>query len=247
VPGGWELVATVGLVLIGGIVFGLAGFGFALFSAPPLLFLYAPVTIVVMVNVLSSISGIVVVRAERRDVDFQIIRVLIPPATVGLIAGVFVLRYVDGSYIKVAAGIVVFAFALLIATGFRVPGARHRRAPVAAVFCRGLLGTTSGLNGPPVALLFTARGLPPTVFRVTITTYFMAVDILVIVLLAATGQLRRDDLVLALAMIPASLVGRWIGRRLAGRLTPETFRRIVIGLLLVTGASGAIGAGLSLR
>ena len=57
--------------------------------------------------------------------------------------GRFVLRHVDGSYIKLVAGIVVFAFAIFVAAGFRVPGAGHRRAPLAAGFCSGVLGTTT--------------------------------------------------------------------------------------------------------
>lgn len=246
-PGGWEFIITSGIVVAGGLVFGLAGFGFALFVVPPLLLFHTPTTIVTMVNILSFTGGFVVLRGERHLVRFAIIRSLVPGAIVGLIAGTLVLRVIDGRVIKLVAGVFVVLFALYVSAGLRVPGAHRKRAPEIAGFGSGLMGTTTGLTGPPVALLFTARDLPPAVFRVTITTYFIVINAIAIGLLGISGQLHGDDLQLATWMIAPSLFGRWAGRRLADFVSPGAFRRIVSALLLITGASGVVSALLSLR
>lgn len=241
-PGGWELIGTSGIVLIAGIIVGLAGFGFALFAVPPLLFFNEPSTVVALVNILGFGSGIVVVYGEWHQVRRPTLRALVPWAMVGLVAGTAVLRYVDGLYIKLLASVVVIFFAIFAASGYRLPGVERPSANVVAGLASGMLGTSAGLPGPPIALLFTARDLPPAAFRVTITSYFMIVDLIAVALLVVSGQLHRADLWLALSMAPAALIGRWVGRQLADRVSPAAFRKIVIGLLLLTGLSGAIGA-----
>lgn len=246
-PAGWELIATSGIVLLAGIVVGLAGFGFALFAVPPLLFFHEPPTVVALVNILGFSSGMVVLAGEWHEVRLPVLRSLLPWSLGGLVAGTAVLRFVDGTALKLATSVLVVVFAAVVAAGLRIPGVHHPRAPAVAGLASGVLGTSAGLPGPPIALLFTARGLPPTTFRVTITAYFMVVDVVAVALLAASRQLHRSDVLLALAMIPASLVGRWVGRRMADRVSPATFRRIVVVLLLLTGASGAIGAAISLN
>jgi uncharacterized membrane protein YfcA len=245
-PGGWELIATSGIVLVGGVIVGLAGFGFALFAVPPLLFFQEPSTVVVLVNFLGFASGIVVLYGEAHHVRLATLRALLPSAVVGLVAGTAVLHYVEGSTIKLLASAVVVVFACIAAAGITIPGANRPGATVVAGLASGTLGTSAGLPGPPIAMLFTARDLPPAVFRVTITTYFMIVDLIAVALLGISGQLTRSDLTLAFAMLPAALIGRWAGRRLADFVTATAFRQIVIALLLLTGASGAIGAVLSL-
>ena len=62
---------------------------------------------------------------------------------------------------------------------------------------------------------------------------------------------NRPDRNLALELVrvteaAALAAGRWVGRQLADLVSPATFRQLVIGLLLLTGASGALGAILSL-
>src|SRR5690606_38529059 len=129
--------------------------------------------------------------------------------------GAGVQRYVDESIIKLLASAVVAAFALFMAAGFRLPGTEHRASAAVAGLSSGVLGTAAGLPGPPIALLFTARNLPPAAFRVTITGYFVTIDVVAVALLILSGQAHLDDVWLALSLAPATLVGRWIGSRLA--------------------------------
>jgi len=241
-PGGWELVATSGIVLAAGVIVGLAGFGFALFAVPPLLFIHEPAEVVALVNLLGFGSGVSVLLGEWREIRRPALLALLPWALPGLAAGNLLLRSADGRSIKLMAGIVVSAFALYATAGFRIPGIDRPAATAVAGLSSGVLGASVGLGGPPIALLFTGRSLPPGVFRVTIAAYFMVINMVAVALLAATGVLERRSVALALALAPASLVGRWCGRRLADRVSPAAFRRIVLALLLLTGATGAIGA-----
>ena len=43
-------------------------------------------------------------------------------------------------------------------------------------------------------------------------------------------------------MLPAALLGTYAGQRLTRRFSQETFRRVVLLLLIVTGIVGAVAA-----
>jgi uncharacterized membrane protein YfcA len=246
-PGGWELFATSGIVILGGIVTGATGFGFALFAVPPLLLMHEPLRVVVLVNVLAVCSGAVVVAREFNEIRRPMLRALIPWACLGLITGALIIRSVDTLYLKLAASIIVVIFSLHAASRLPFPGVQSSVAPKVAGYLSGVLGTTTGLNGPPVALLLTARSLPPKPFRVTITTYFVVIDAIAVGVLFATGQLSARNLLFALAMVPPALLGRLVGRRVADLIPPARFRQVVVGMLLLTGLSGTINAIVTLR
>src|SRR5688572_7881589 len=147
-PGGWELFATAGVVLISGIIVGLAGFGFALFAVPPLLLLHDPATVVAMVLLLGFTSGLFVLWGDWGEIELGTLRSLLPWSFLGLVAGAGVQRYVNESIIKLLASIVVAAFALFMAAGFRLPGTEHRASAPVAGMTSGVLGTAAGLPGP---------------------------------------------------------------------------------------------------
>lgn len=242
----WAMAITLLIVVAAGVVVGLAGFGFALFAVPPLLFMHEPSTVVLLVNFLGFTSGMVVLYGEFREVRTPVLRALLPWALPGLLGGLGILHVANGQVIKLFASVVIIVFALLAAFGVTIPGVHRPGATRVAGLTSGLLGTSAGLPGPPIALLFTAQEMPPTAFRVTITSYFMVIDLVAVALLLISGLVTRADLTLAVVLVPASLVGRWIGRKLADKLTARSFRLIVIALLIVTGLLGAVGAIVSL-
>ena len=245
-PGGWELIATTGIVLLAGIVSGTGGFGFALFAVPPLLFMNEPSTVVAMTNVLGVCSGIVVTVTEWHAVRRATLRALIPWAVMGLAIGIAILHVFDELYIKLLASVVVVTFSLHAVSKLPFPGIHRPGAVAAAGLSSGVLGTTTGLTGPPIALLFTARDMEPAAFRVTITTYFVVVNFVAVSLLIVSRQLDRSDMILSLGLVPAALAGRMTGRRIADSISPPVFRHVVLGMLLLTGATGAAGAILTL-
>jgi uncharacterized membrane protein YfcA len=52
----------------------------------------------------------------------------------------------------------------------------------------------------------------------------------------------RRELALSLGLLPAALLGTWAGQRLVRKVPQQTFRRIVLILLLITGMVGGVAA-----
>ncbi len=237
-PSGPELVAAIGIVVAAGAVSGFAGFGFALIAVPPLLLLFAPATVVAVTKVLNLSTSWVILAGEWEHLQRRTIAWLLPPAMLGLGAGYLVLRSVDPIAIKLLASSVVVAFALFLLSGYALPRIHSRRATWLTGLTSGVLSTSTGLSGPPVVVLLTARDLAPAAFRVTLTGYFTCIDVVGLTLLIAGRSVHRGDLAAAVVLIPAAIAGRAAGRWLATHSAPALFRRVNLMLLLLTGLSG---------
>lgn len=235
-------ILAVCIILFAGGVSGLAGFGFALVSVPFLLLLYDPTTVVVLSNSLTLISLWLVVMGHTRAVLRPTLSGLVPSAAAGLALGVVILRGFDADLIKLIVSVVVIAFALVLVRGWVPRWMLQPWATAVAGFASGTLNSATGLSGPPVVLLLTARHVPPLRFRVTTSSYFFIIDIITLGVLAVGGFLRWEHFALVALLAPVAALGTIGGRYLAGKVEPETFRRVTLGLLIVSGISSAVSA-----
>lgn len=169
--------------------------------------------------------------------------VFIPGSLVGVAFGLYVFKTLDqvllarllGGYILVYAFYSMFGERLWRRT-FAPP--RWLVHPVAAV---GALVATifGGLAGPIYVTYFDSLKLTKSVFRVTVSTTLLALNLVRSIGYFATGVFQLDDLVLvAAAFIPVA-AGTFAGDRLHDRLEPKAFRR-AIGVLLVASGLGLL-------
>lgn len=232
------LVIAVLLTVLGGVVAGLAGFGFAVVAVPPLLLAYDPPTVVAAVLLLSLLTGLVVLPGALAAVDWRTAGLLLPWAILGMLGGAAVLQRLRPAQIELAASLVVMGFAVALAAGWRLPGAATPAATAAAGAFSGLLNTATGMAGPPIALLFAAREYGVARFRTTIVAYFVAIDLIGIAILLWQGVVGPGQLRTALLLMPGAVLGTFGGRLLARRVSVAAYRRVTLGLLIATGLVG---------
>jgi uncharacterized protein len=235
-------VIACAVVLVAATISGLAGFGLAIVSIPPLLLLYEPPTVVALMKVLTIGTTWIIVADAWRDISWRWIAKIAPTALVGLFIGSWLLRVLDADAIKVIAGSVVFVLALVLLT-WQPHAVRERWWIAPALGLVSGTGSTSvGLSGPPVVLFFTVMKVGKETLRATIATYFVVLDLVGLPTLVAQGTVGGDDLRLALAIAPVAVIGRLLGIRLVRFVSPLAFRRVTLALLLVTsGVSVVMG------
>jgi uncharacterized membrane protein YfcA len=232
--------------LLAGAVSGLTGFGLALISTPLLLFVYDPRTVVVITAALSIFINFAVVWDSWRDAQRRVVVALLPPAFVGIVMGVEVLRVVNPLYIRLAVGVVVVFSALLLLRDIRLPGAETRWGTVVAGWASGALSTSTGLAGPPIVLLLASRGLPKRVFRGSSALYFLVMSVAGLVVLFYRRLFDASDVPLMLALIPAAFLGKAIGTAMLKRTSERAFRTITLGIVILTGTLGVATAAWAL-
>jgi uncharacterized membrane protein YfcA len=241
------LVFATIVLAITGIAVGATGFGFALISVPPLLLLYPPQTVVTLIFSASLVPSLLVVASAWRQTDLRLVTLMLPGALVGLAAGSQLLRLVDPVILKLIAGLFVASYALLMWRGYRPAGMGGAWAASLAGVTSGVLGAATGLSGPPIVILLTARQLPRDVFRGTISAYFIATGLIGLALLFAGGTVSAQEGWLTLLLTPPAALGVLVGNALARRLSAATFQRLTLLLLLATGVMGMTTAIIALR
>ncbi len=236
------LLIAMLIALMGGIVSGLAGFGFGLVTVPLMLMLYPPATVTAIGSSLALASGWIVLLSTWRTVQVRTLGALIPGATIGVFIGTILLNRLEPAVIKLIAGGVVLLFALSVLRGWRIDAVHHPLAAPLAGLASGTLSTSAGMSGPPVVLLFTTRQYDMQQFRGSITAYFYYVNFVGLLLLILRGIVGWEQMDVVFRLLPAAIIGGFVGRRLLQFVSQSQFRKITLGMLLMTGTTGIVTA-----
>ncbi|MPZ88053.1 MAG: TSUP family transporter [Nitriliruptorales bacterium] len=229
--------------LLAGAVSGLSGFGYALVSVPLLLLVFDPTTVIVALSFAGILINALVVLDSWRELDAGIVLSLLPWSAIGLVGGTQVLRIAEPIHIELAAGILVVAFAAALWKGVRLPGAQGRWGTVVAGASTGVMATSTGLGGPPIVMLFAARNLARDSFRASSAGYFLALAAITLSLLFARGMVETSHAPVTALLIPTAFAGKAVGTKIAKELESSTFRRVALGIILLSGTAGMATSG----
>jgi hypothetical protein len=112
---------------------------------------------------------------------------------------------------------------------------RRRPADAAVGLIGGVLGGMASLSGPAPAIWAQLRGFGKDEQRGVNQPYNMGVLFLALVSAGIAGFLDRTFLIWAAITVPTTLIGARIGLALYGRIDDAQFRRILLGLLCLSG------------
>jgi len=186
------------------------------------------------------------VRQALRDwplIDWRAVTVFIPGSLAGVALGLYVFKTIDQVMLARWLGAYIVLYALYSLFGDRL--LRRQFTPprwlIHPVAVGGALVATifGGLAGPIYVTYFDSLRLAKSVFRVTVSTTLLVLNMVRSLGYFATGVFRLDDLVLVAAAFVPVAIGTLLGDRLHDRLDPRAFRR-AIGVLLVASGVGLL-------
>jgi uncharacterized membrane protein YfcA len=153
--------------------------------------------------------------------------------------GVFMLAHADPHYLRVGTGAVLVLFSLY---GLLRPTVTPIKAgamvgDLGAGFLNGVVGGATGLAGIVTVIWSQLRGWTKdqqrTVFQpVGVATFAMSAA-----WLGGQGSISYDIIWLFVAALPVLLAGTWLGLKFYGSLDEAQFRKLVLVLLLASGAT----------
>ena len=158
--------------------------------------------------------------------------------------GTVLLRQVRPEPLKLAIGVILVSY---VAWNYFV---RHpprvvwggRIADAVAGFIGGVMGGMASVSGPVPVTWVQLRNWSRDEQRGVNQPYNMAILFLALVSAAAAGLLDARWLLWAAMSLPVSMIGTRYGLRLYGRFNDEQFRRIVLGVLALSGAALILSA-----
>lgn len=209
----------------GSCVQGAVGFGSSLVAAPVLVllderFVPGPITI-------ASIALNIMLIATRSDavVDRRVswaVGGLVP----GTIAGGLVLAALPADRLSVAFAVMVVLAVLLSLSGLRLATAPRNLAGAGVI--SGVMGTVSGIGGPPIALVYQHE--PAALLRGTLPRFFLVGGLLSVVAISRAGHLGGDEVVPSIVLVVAALAGSPLSAPVARHLDRRSARPVVLAL-----------------
>src|SRR5262245_31981565 len=100
----------------------------------------------------------------------------------------------------------------------------------------GIVGGATGLAGIVPTIWCGIRGWPKDVQRAVFQPVAVAIFVMTALWLGGRGIVTAGTIKLFLVGLPALLAGTWVGFKLYGRLDEAAFRKVVLALLILSGA-----------
>ena len=220
-------------------VTGLAGFAFAIVAAAVWLHFMAPAQATPLIIAFGLIVQGVSVWKLRRAIQWKRLMPFLVGGVIGVPFGAELLRWASPGDLRLAVGAILVLFSLW--NLFRPSLASMARAGIVADgavgFVNGIIGGSTGLAGIAAVIWCSLRGWPPAEQRAVFQPAGVAVFAMSALWLGGAGMIGGDTLILFLIGLPALALGTWAGLQLFGKLDDQAFRRIVLVLLLISGAS----------
>jgi uncharacterized membrane protein YfcA len=216
-------------VLLGAAIQGAIGFGMNLVSVP-VFALVAPEVLPVAAIILGIPISITMLRHEHADLDRSGLGWLIGGRVPGTVVGAWFVAVASTTSLRIAVALFVLA---IVAASVAAPAIPVRPGTqVGAGAVSGITGTTAGIGGPPVALLYQRH--PGPAMRSTLAATFFVGTFLSLGMLGVTGSIEWHAVVVGAVLAPVVLAGTLIGRRFHGMLERGWLRPAVLAFSVVS-------------
>jgi uncharacterized membrane protein YfcA len=221
---------------LGALVAGLAGFAFGLVASGIWLHVITPVQSAVLIAAFACVVQSLATWRMRHMVNWRHIMPFVVGGAIGIPIGAEILRHVSQQTMRGILGIFLIVFCIYFIA--KPDLGRAKRYPVldgVIGIAGGIIGALTGLAGIVINIWTTMQGLPKDEQRAVFQPSAVILFILTILWFGGAGIIPEGTGTLFLIGLPLVVVGSWIGLRLYGHLNETNFRRMVLGLLFVSG------------
>jgi uncharacterized membrane protein YfcA len=232
-------------VLFAAFIRGVSGFGLALVLAPILLLILNSKSIVVINVLLGVLSNIVILPYGYRSVYVKGITPMVLSSLLGIPLGIWIIKIIAPSTLKVLVGGVTIFWAIPLALGVTRAFTKELTACSISGFLSGFLTTSTSLGGPPVVLFMHNQNWRKETIHSSLAAYFLFSGACSLVAFSVSGVLNTQIAVFVASLVPALLVGTGIGMVTFRRLNQRFFRGLSLAIVVVAGILGIMsGSGI---
>jgi len=234
----FELPVFLVATFAGALVAGLSGFAFGLVVSSVWLYILTPLQTATLIIAFGLIVQGYAVWKLRAALDWQKLWPFVLGAALGVPVGVGVLTWANPAHVRAGIGafLVLYSLYALLRPTLAPVKAGGAVADVGAGVLNGVLGGITGLAGIFVTIWCGLRGWPKDVQRAVFQPVAVATFLMSALWIGARGAIAADTIRLFLIGLPAVLAGTWLGLKLFGRLNEAAFRKVVLVLLMASGA-----------
>ena len=220
------VAVLLGATLLGGLVRGFTGFGFAMVFMPLASVVLGPVAALGLIWFIDLPFALPIAARSARRAEWGEILPLLLTATLALPAGIWLLTWLDRQTMRwLLASLVLFAVALM-ASGWRYHGRPTVPLSLGVGALSGLFNGMASIGGMPLAVFWLgAQRNDRHKTRANMQTFFGLSTIISGTILWWKGILTLGGLLMAVPLFAIYGVGLWAGTHGFRLASEETFRR----------------------
>lgn len=235
----FTLLVIVAGTIIAGFVQGLSGFAFTMTAMAIWAWTIDPqlaTATAVFGGMAGQMFGAVLM---RRDLDLPLLTPLLIGAAVGMPIGVAILPNLDAHLFKVILGTMLSVCCTIMLLADRFPPVRstgHLGNGVVG-FIGGVMGGIGGFTGITPTLWYTLRRFEKIRLRSVVQNFNLVVLTATMIAYFVSGNATAEMIPTFAIVLPAMLVPWWLGSRVYLGISDLAFRRVVLGLLALSGVA----------
>ena len=175
-------------------------------------------------------------RRFLRNADWRILKLITPPAVIGLLMGMIFVTAITPKTLTLSIGIFTLLFLIQNLAMSRMDLKEIRPYP----WLGRVMGLTSGftsfvahIGGPPITVYMLREKLQPMVFTSTLGVFFIMINFGKLVPYAYLDLLNYKQFATSILLLPCVPVGVYFGFYLAKRISMKWYYRTVRFFLLV--------------
>lgn len=227
-----DLAIFIGCTLaltFGCFIQSLVGFGMGVIAAPIILWLCPQLMPSIIVMVGTILSLIVVIQYRKYLCLHELLF-----AYIGRLPGTFLASY---ALILLTQGdlFLILGVFILLAVFLSVYKFKVKATPTSLFIggmISGLMGTTTGIGGPPIALLF--QNEEPNKLRANLSAFFVITGLISLVALHFAGHFSISDFTRAIWLVPIPLIGIYISYLIRDKVNKKVVKSLILTLCSVS-------------
>ena len=230
-------VVTIPAVLLLGVSKSGFGAGFGSLAVPMMaLAVTVPQAAAILMPVL-LVMDILGMAAFRKDFDLKLLKFLIPCGLVGIVVGALLFKVLDSATVAGMVGVFTLLFLaqrlLFPPTADSAPPPKWLGAILTAT--AGFTSFIAHAGGPPINAYVIPLKMSPVKFTATMAFFFFVINLAKWIPYAWLGLLDTRNMATSLVLLPIAPIGVLVGVRLARRISPVLFYRLVYWGMFLTG------------
>ena len=181
--------------------------------------------------------------ALRRNIQWEGSLLLIVGGALGVPIALYLLQNMDTHFLRIGFGVIVVLYAgymLFRPAPTRFKGTDSRRLTALIGFGGGLIGGLTAMPGAIPTIWCDMRGMPKNEQRGLVQPFIAAMQVFALSLMLSRHSLSSKFLIDLAISLPALFAGSVLGILAFRSINEAGFRRIILVLLLLSGASLAL-------
>jgi uncharacterized protein len=185
----------------------------------------------------SLIGQLLSIHSVRGSLEPRRVLPFILGGVIGVPIGAAALPHLDATLFKAGVGLLLAVYCPAMLLARELPRIRGggRIADAAAGLVGGVMGGIGGLSGPAPTLWCSLRHWSRDAQRAVIQSFNLAMHTLTLTVYAVDGAITAETGRMFAVIAPTMVVPCLVGARLYSRVSEIQFRRLVLGLLFLSG------------